>query len=595
MVETILPPSAAARTRRDIAATGRLNKVLSHLSDIFPDTEIELLRKLITDHEGASQLYAIVEMLLSSPSLVATRKRALHGRIQDWERFRSNEYKTAVENVLKSHYRGLHKSTINNVLSQYNHSFTHSLRTLSEIASQRSTSWTVFKLFSRNKRKDTIDSLAEGIYGFEPRSWIGNTGSFELDAELTELDRPRLEHLELLDRDTASKLNTEEYLSNGQLIECECCFGDYAFEDLACCNDAHFFCRTCLENAVKEGLYGQGDLRSNAAVKCISASASPSCNRPISNSVLRAALPQQLYAEFERVQVAEYLTRNIATDGLVLCPFCGYGEHTPSAASPPKLSFSVFTIPCLVYRAGPFSLVVLLILALMAGLIYSLCAVLEQILPQHYYTKTVEHINFWIDSHTDYIARAVFHKRHGTTFCCKNPECGRVSCTECGKEFLPFHKCYEQEEDRLRIYVERAMANAVKRTCPECHVSFIKSEGCNKLVCVCGYAMCYVCRKDIHKEGYQHFCEHFRHIPGSPCTECDKCDLYKTEDETIAIERAAKEAEAEFVRTSGMPPGLDTSSRRLGPSGAIDFSQPSAISLILRKYLVTIFDVLIAD
>jgi len=138
------------------------------------------------------------------------------------------------------------------------------------------------------------------------------------------------------------------------------------------------------------------------------------------------------------------------------------------------------------------------------------------------------------------------------------------------------------------------MADAVKRTCPVCHVSFIKSEGCNKLVCVCGYVMCYVCRKDIRVEGYQHFCEHFRHIPGSACTECDKCDLYKTEDEAIAIDRAAREAEAEYIRTSGLPDGIDlVANVRAGLVGGYDNNMQVELLKLLRSYLVDVYDVLI--
>ncbi|QSL67160.1 hypothetical protein MERGE_001549 [Pneumocystis wakefieldiae] len=107
---------------------------------------------------------------------------------------------------------------------------------------------------------------------------------------------------------------------------------------------------------------------------------------------------------------------------------------------------------------------------------------------------------------------------------------------------MPFHKCFEKELDGLRLYVEREMANAVKRTCPVCNLSFVKSDGCNKLICQCGYVMCYICRKNIKKESYAHFCNHFRSIPGKKCVECTKCDLYKVDDNIAEVaERATKE------------------------------------------------------
>jgi hypothetical protein len=48
--------------------------------------------------------------------------------------------------------------------------------------------------------------------------------------------------------------------------------------------------------------------------------------------------------------------------------------------------------------------------------------------------------------------------------CLNEVECGRESCLECGKEWSSFHDCLEDEKDGLRLYVEKAMADAVKRT-----------------------------------------------------------------------------------------------------------------------------------
>jgi len=58
--------------------------------------------------------------------------------------------------------------------------------------------------------------------------------------------------------------------------------------------------------------------------------------------------------------------------------------------------------------------------------------------------------------------------------------------------------------------------------------------------------MCYLCRTDIKKESYQHFCQHFRQKPGTGCTECDKCDLYIQEDESQIIKLAAQKAAQEY-------------------------------------------------
>jgi hypothetical protein len=64
--------------------------------------------------------------------------------------------------------------------------------------------------------------------------------------------------------------------------------------------------------------------------------------------------------------------------------------------------------------------------------------------------------------------------------------------------------------------------------------------------CVCGYKMCYLCRADITVEGYNHFCRHFRLIPGSACTECKLCLLYEDEAEDRVLQEAKARAEREW-------------------------------------------------
>ena len=117
------------------------------------------------------------------------------------------------------------------------------------------------------------------------------------------------------------------------------------------------------------------------------------------------------------------------------------------------------------------------------------------------------------------------------------------------------HECYSSQVQSLRLTLERATTDAVKRTCPQCNLGFVKLEGCNKLVCLCGYSMCYVCREGLAQEGYHHFCPHFRERPGSKCTECDKCDLYRTEDDDIVVKKAKEKAEREWWDNQGAGAG----------------------------------------
>ncbi|KAI9345535.1 hypothetical protein BDR26DRAFT_138032 [Obelidium mucronatum] len=131
-------------------------------------------------------------------------------------------------------------------------------------------------------------------------------------------------------------------------------------------------------------------------------------------------------------------------------------------------------------------------------------------------------------------------------FNCKN--CLLATCRDCGREWSACHVCHEVEKDSLRLYVEQAMSEAFIRTCPKCMTRFTKQSGCNKMTCpMCAFIMCYVCRKDIGEIGYQHFCQHFRVIPGTVCGECSKCDLYVTKEDESMLEKVAKKAEREWI------------------------------------------------
>ncbi|KAF2884008.1 hypothetical protein ILUMI_22126, partial [Ignelater luminosus] len=105
-------------------------------------------------------------------------------------------------------------------------------------------------------------------------------------------------------------------------------------------------------------------------------------------------------------------------------------------------------------------------------------------------------------------------------FHCLNPECLRETCRLCKEPaHLPL-RCEEvekEEEVDIRTYIENKMTEALLRKCYKCGISFIKTEGCNKMTCSCGALMCYVCGKPV--TNYQHF-----NGPGGD--RFDLCPLY---------------------------------------------------------------------
>ncbi len=105
------------------------------------------------------------------------------------------------------------------------------------------------------------------------------------------------------------------------------------------------------------------------------------------------------------------------------------------------------------------------------------------------------------------------------------PSCFKSTCKLCKEESHVPLKCSEVEkkgQTSKRLSVEEAMTEARIRECPKCKTRFFKIEGCNKMTCTCNTLICYICRADVTKVGYAHFCQaaHCDH------KTCGKCKLY---------------------------------------------------------------------
>lgn len=67
-------------------------------------------------------------------------------------------------------------------------------------------------------------------------------------------------------------------------------------------------------------------------------------------------------------------------------------------------------------------------------------------------------------------------------------------------------KCDEVlKEDEARLKLEEKMTEALVRICYKCKKPFFKEEGCNKMTCVCGASMCYLCSTPLANGDYKHF------------------------------------------------------------------------------------------
>jgi len=146
---------------------------------------------------------------------------------------------------------------------------------------------------------------------------------------------------------------------------------------------------------------------------------------------------------------------------------------------------------------------------------------------------------------------------------CRNPECGRDSCRICEQPNHVPLRCEEVEvegkdEEQIRKRVEEALSEAIIRRCAntKCTASFMKTEGCNKMVCrTCRTVQCYLCKIVVTgKTGYEHF-----YGQGGEPTDTRVCPLWSDSDEihqaevSKAAQKEAAELEKEGVKLKHNP------------------------------------------
>ena len=546
-----------------------LNNDLITLSGLFPDIQFEVLREVLVKFPGDSRLQICVDQLLTHRTQWV--KGRWHAPPRDIEldvpphaSFRSTEYKSATLQLLSHEFRYLSKSTIEGVLAENNFSYTRARPTLKDL-STRTWRATLGNLNIFRKRREN-DAAPTKLLGKSIRADGSlDTGSIELDEELQEsflepAKRKEKQRQEEQDRNAAEELNEAEARNVGAFYECECCCGAATFEKMSSCTTGgHMVCFECIRRTVHEALFGQGWGRSidpyGGALKCLAPIVDDICTGVISQPAVREAILAEghgveSWAKFEDRLAQESLLKSQLT--LTRCPFCSYAEADPSEVSD--------RTPTPAWHLKPSrSITTLLVMVVIVDFL----PVLLFFFVMLSVSRLIEPIR---------IFRASLHRltlrNRSPRFKCRNPACLKTSCLKCQKAWHDPHTCHEPLLISLRTTIEAARTAAIKRTCPRCGLSFVKASGCNKLTCVCGYSMCYLCRtalgapslfdyprarrpvEDTH--GYRHFCEHFRVNPGKPCTECQKCDLYRSEDEDAIANRAGEIAEQEWRVKEGM-------------------------------------------
>lgn len=558
----------------------QLNDCLQLLIEVFPDVQIEVFREMLLNVSKESRVEVVTEHLLKDKGRwvrgrykTIAKDKVRPGKtgpkeadgdttsVARKEAFRSRAYRQAVKTACYAEFKGLSHATIKAVLAEHNSSYTASRPVLYQLSTK---SWRYYLSSLWSKKKDeSVMSQSHPLINWQtpygedgPKiPFLRQTDSNELNNELyetliapimTEAARKRIKQ----DVQFAIKLNEAEATTHDALFECECCYSSVVFEEISSCSSGeHMICFQCIRFAINEALYGQGWAKTvdvdRMAVRCLAPSGN-GCEAHIPTVLVQRAIyagdvdGDTAYRKFTDRVAQQNLDKCGAP--LLRCPFCTYAEVDEL---PDFETSSLYQISQRLLKPIGLS---------PDGSIHTLLSVFMLAIVM--FLTPLGHLGLLVyqtlcaDRFTASQKR-VLCRRRGLRFQCLSPHCKATSCSACFARWTDPHVCYETTTDSLRHAIEAATTAVVKRTCPRCNTSFVKSTGCNKLVCPCGYAMCYICRSPIGQEGYAHFCQHFR-VSGGRCQECDRCDLYKVEDEEAIIKRAAAKAEQDWREKEGI-------------------------------------------
>ncbi|KAI0111349.1 hypothetical protein F4814DRAFT_422241 [Daldinia grandis] len=574
-----------------------LNQNLDRLAALFPDIQVEVFREMLASFSEESRLFIITDKLLKNPGeFVKGRRRASehtgpdsNALVSRTEAFRTTEYKKAVRALAAQEFKGLlSRSSIDAVLSEFNYSYLDARQTLVDLSS-KTWKFTISSFFFRRKPVTSAEAETHPLIIWKSADdgsmipTLKATGSAELDRELfEELIVPLKEREQLLreerDRAMAVSLLTKDAEAHEAMFECSCCYSDVIFEEITTCTtEGHIVCFNCVRHSITEAIFGQGWQRSiekeTGALRC-PAVASVECESCVSPEHIHRAMQgekngDEIIRKFDQ-RLAEH---GLISSGLPLvrCPFCTYAEvddlYMPASISRPRIRVS--NIPNFI--------------------IISICLIISPLLFPILVLASAFAVLCLNRSFRDYVSRhlgaAVMRyqrRRRGLKFNCQNPTCQRPSCLSCSKAWVDVHVCHESSLVALRTQVEQAMSMAIKRVCPRCSTSFVKTAGCNKLTCPCGYKMCYVCRKNIGtpNEGYQHFCQHFRpEGDGRQCGECSKCNLWEAENTEEILRKAKIEAERNWRASESRE--LSDAEKAYLEDGVGSFSRDKSLAWLL--------------
>ena len=125
----------------------------------------------------------------------------------------------------------------------------------------------------------------------------------------------------------------------GTTLECQCCYGDYAIEEMVSCrNEGHLFCMDCIRRYAEERVFGVGDLGGGGGKKSadgdddgvatrdtndLTCMHPDGCTSTFQYELLQKALPSKVMQKYDELQATKAM-EIACVEGLHRCPKCDF-------------------------------------------------------------------------------------------------------------------------------------------------------------------------------------------------------------------------------------------------------------------------------
>jgi hypothetical protein len=441
----------------------RWNAALYTLAtQLFPDCCIDYLRQLVIryDHSIVEQVTTAL-LVTTGDNTTAARipERLDSGRLLRQDLFRSGLYKSQAMEQLGLDYpqvtnrkcnaqrsdlllfcKKIWKSSICAVLAENNWDYINSYDQLSEMGSGGF--WRSLRNFFTHWSLSKTGSSSASSSSSSSSSITATETTFI--KELDQLRKRKLDHQSALDTTLAHELNTEEYDTCQQSIACDCCFTDYAFEQLVFCSHGnHGFCHDCITRFMMEGLFGQGALRGVDRIPCIASDNRDGlCPGCLPTTLLHdKVLSDDIWKAYETSLFEVNMTSQ--QWALVQCASCSYCELDESIRPIQHVVAKSMTLISL----ARWVMVLLLLVVGFQGMLYLTLFLLL--------VSSTLIIKWDLQSDLQIAYYRLVNKRRGYAFQCRNPSCAKLTCLQCMHVIRGLHTCWENEKDGLRLYIEK--------------------------------------------------------------------------------------------------------------------------------------------